>query len=161
VSEESEEMEKRRVLRYELLKGSLIPSEQGRFVEYAAYDRERAALLERAERAERDCDRLREKRDWYKAQVEQMQSPDESCLEEREAGNGGCGACATCCEEQRARAENAEFERDEVREALRDTHSLIEAWWAVTDPEETPARIVEWVDRILGLTTGSCRRRPT
>jgi hypothetical protein len=85
---------------------------------------------------------MQKQRDWYKAMVEQMKSPDESCLEEREAGNGGCGACAICCgewreravkaerewdwykahcEEQRARAEKAEREHDELREQ-------VEAW---------------------------------
>ena len=40
------------------------------------------------------------------------------CREERDKGNGGCGACALCCKEQREAKEKAEAERDALREKL-------------------------------------------
>ena len=46
--------------------------------------------------------RAARERDELRAMYEQAVSPSASCAAERAAGNGGCGACAICCNELRA-----------------------------------------------------------
>jgi hypothetical protein len=56
-------------------------------------------------------------REEHLRQLEQAlnsKSMAEWCLEERAAGNGGCGACSVCCKELRDEFEQANRERDDA-----------------------------------------------
>ncbi len=55
--------------------------------------------------ARAEVERLREEAGHWQAAFMQKKYPAESCREERDAGNGGCGACSICCREARAEVE--------------------------------------------------------
>lgn len=70
------------------------------------HDRDGKALLE----VSKKLVKVTEERDIAVAALRQTLSPAESCIEEREAGNGGCGVCAICCKEWRDKYEKLQEE---------------------------------------------------